>query len=398
MLVIFCLSLALAVPASWLRNQIRDTDRYVRTVAPLASDPAIRAALSDRVASLVSSQLVEIVVRDGLDDRNFALAPLVPVLDDYVEGIVRTFVMSDRFPLIWEQLNRTAHPAVAAVLTGGDRTETLRTGDGRIALDLSPLVNQIARRLGERGISLIDRVPLDRLDTSFVIYQWQALADIQAAVRALERLANWLQGLAVVSLMASLALSRNRRQTLLRAGLGVAAVMTFLVLLLAFARWWSVDQLPPGVNRDAATAFFETMGRYPRLAYRLSGVLGLLVAAAAFVTRPGGSLRRKQDEMWRPLMSAWRAAAERWPTLDRLATFCNEHAPALGTGLGMACCLFVLAVDPLSVTLATAVLVVLAIGSGTLWLVRTVKGAPAAAAAASAIRREKGIRAARWDG
>src|SRR6185436_12075209 len=117
----FCLSMVLAVPATWLRNQIRDTDRYLRTVAPLASDPAIRAALTDRVATLISAQLREIVVRDGLIDQRilFLSAPLVSTLDDYVHATVRTFVMSDRFPLIWEQLNRTAHPAVSALVTGG---------------------------------------------------------------------------------------------------------------------------------------------------------------------------------------------------------------------------------------------------------------------------------------
>ena len=376
MLVIFCLSLVLAVPATWLRNQIRDTDRYVRTVAPLASDPAIRTALSDRVATLISAQLTEIVVREGLIDRPFLAAPLVSALDDYVDATVRTFVMSDRFPLIWEQLNRAAHPAVSALLTGGG-TESLRTSNGRIALELAPLVDQIIKRLAERGVSIVERIPVSRLDTTFVIYQSQALADLQAGVSVLESLAIWLQALAVVSLVASLTLSPNRRQTSLWGGLGVAAAMALLLMLLAFARWWSVNQLPLRVNRDAATAFFEMIGQYPRLAFRLLGVLGVLVAAAAFVTRPGGWVRREQEAVWRSVTSAWRSGIERWPEIDRLATSSNEHLLALSIGLGVACCLLVFGVDPLSVTLATAVLVILAIASGALWLVRACKGEPA---------------------
>ena len=384
MLVIFCLSLVLAVPASWLRNQIRDTDRYVRTVAPLASHPAIRTALSDRVATLISTQLGEIVVRDGLIDRPFLAAPLVSALDDYVHGTVRTFVMSDRFPLIWEQLNRAAHPAVSALLTGGG-TESLRTRDGRVALDLTPLINQITTRLGERGVSIAERIPVDRLDTTFVIFQSQALADIQSGVSVLERLAIWLQVLAVISLVASLTLSPNRRRTSLWGALGVAAAMALLLMLLAVARWWSVNQLPLSVNRDAATAFFETIGRYPRLAFRVLGVIGLLVAAAVFVTRPGGRVRREQDEVWRSVRSAWRSISERWPTVDRLVTSSNEHLLALRIGLGVACCLVVLGVDPLSVRVATAVLIILAMGSGVLWLIRACKGEPAASTGSAAI-------------
>ena len=390
MLAIFCLSLMLAVPATWLRNQIRDTDRYVRTVAPLASDPAIRAALTDRVARLISAQLREIVVRDGLIDQRilFLSAPLVSTLDDYVHATVRTFVMSDRFPLIWEQLNRTAHPAVSALLTG--RGTSLRTNDGRIALDLAPLINQIIKRLGERGIDIVERIRVDRLDTTFVIYQWQALADIQAGVSALERLAIGLQAFAVVSLVASLVLSPNRRKTSLWGALAVAAAMALLLMLLAFARWRSVDQLPLSVDRDAATAFFETIGRYPRLAFRLLGVLGLLIAAAVFVTRPGGRVRREQAAVWRSVRAVWRSAAERWPTLDRLATSSNEHLLALGIGLGVGCGLVVFGVDPLSVTLATAILFILAIGAGALWMVRASKGELAAGEGAHLPRRDEG--------
>jgi hypothetical protein len=57
MLLIGCLSAVLSVPARWVRNQIADTDSYLRTVAPLASDPAIRTALTRRVTTLMSSQV-----------------------------------------------------------------------------------------------------------------------------------------------------------------------------------------------------------------------------------------------------------------------------------------------------------------------------------------------------
>ena len=105
-------------------------------------------------------------------------------------------------------------------------------------------------------------------------------------------------------------------------------------------------------------------------------VLGLVVAAAAFVTRPGGRVRREQEVVWRSVKSAWRSVSERWPKVDRIATSSDEHLLALGIGLGVACCLLVLGVDPLSVNLATAVVVILAIGSGALWLVRASKGEP----------------------
>src|SRR4051794_35891911 len=68
LVAMFCLSTVLSVLATWARFQIDDTDRYVRTVAPLASDPAIQAAVSTRVSTEISGFLNDLVTREGLID------------------------------------------------------------------------------------------------------------------------------------------------------------------------------------------------------------------------------------------------------------------------------------------------------------------------------------------
>ena len=47
LIVVGCVLAPLAGVAVWARNQVTNTDRYVRTVAPLASDPAIQTAIAD---------------------------------------------------------------------------------------------------------------------------------------------------------------------------------------------------------------------------------------------------------------------------------------------------------------------------------------------------------------
>ena len=41
LIVVGCVLAPLAGVAVWARNQVTNTERYIRTVAPLASDPAI---------------------------------------------------------------------------------------------------------------------------------------------------------------------------------------------------------------------------------------------------------------------------------------------------------------------------------------------------------------------
>ena len=51
LLVIACVLAPIAGTSIWIKNQVTKTDRYVRTVKPLASDPAIQAAIATNVTT-----------------------------------------------------------------------------------------------------------------------------------------------------------------------------------------------------------------------------------------------------------------------------------------------------------------------------------------------------------
>ena len=68
-LIIVAIVLApLSVLSVWASNQISDTDRYVATVAPIADDPAVQAALTDEITTAIMEKLqVEDVTTQLLD-------------------------------------------------------------------------------------------------------------------------------------------------------------------------------------------------------------------------------------------------------------------------------------------------------------------------------------------
>ena len=57
LIVLGCVLAPLAGVAVWARNQVTNTDRYVRTVAPLASDPAIQHAVADQITAQIFTYL-----------------------------------------------------------------------------------------------------------------------------------------------------------------------------------------------------------------------------------------------------------------------------------------------------------------------------------------------------
>ena len=65
-LVLAALLAILSVSPIWTRNQVVDTDRYVRTVAPLATEPPIQDLLVDALTSAIADPDAHRAVRPRL--------------------------------------------------------------------------------------------------------------------------------------------------------------------------------------------------------------------------------------------------------------------------------------------------------------------------------------------
>ena len=78
LLVVGCVLVPLSLSAVWVRNTLLDTDNYVSTVGPLASDPHVQQAVAKRVTdALVNDATVEKRIAAALPPRaSFLAAPL----------------------------------------------------------------------------------------------------------------------------------------------------------------------------------------------------------------------------------------------------------------------------------------------------------------------------------
>lgn len=143
-----------SVVARFARSEILDTDRYVTMVTPLASDPAIQEAITNRVTEEIFAQVdVEGLTTDALtaltEDRP-RLEPVVglaPVIagqaENFVHDTVGSLVASDQFETLWIQANRTAHDRLAAVLTGDTQVAAIEIDDsGTVSLNLAPIIER----------------------------------------------------------------------------------------------------------------------------------------------------------------------------------------------------------------------------------------------------------------
>jgi len=310
LIVIGCVLAPLAGVAVWARNQVTNTDRYVRTVAPLASDPAIQNAIADQITTQIftyldvqglTNQTVDALAERGLPPRladqlqGFA-GPLASGIQSFVRTEVGKIVQSQAFADAWVQANRVAHQALVKALTGqaGEGGEAVTVAGDTVSLDLAPFIQTVKARLVEGGFGLADRIP--EVNASFVLFNVKNLTRAQAAFDLLNTLGIWLPIIAIVLLGIGVFVAKDHRRALVGAAVGVAVGMLVLALGLAVFRTIYLDAVPPAVlPHDAAAVLYDTIVAYLRLGLRTVLVLALVVAAGAFLTGPSTTAVRTRQ-------------------------------------------------------------------------------------------------------
>lgn len=292
LLVVACVLAPLSVLAVWTKNTLLDTDQYVATVGPLATNQQIIAAAAANItAALVADTDVEAKVRDALPDRAKFIAPAVASsLEDVVNQLAVKVLSSPRFEAVWERANRRAHDQVVDVLTGNGG-KTITTKSGVVAVNLGPVVDRVRKRLDSLGIDVFSAADAKRISPRFVLFQSDDLEQAQSATDLLQKGAVVLPIVTLLLFAAAIALSRSRRKTILHAGLGLAIGM--LVILTAFnlGRTFYLDAVK-SANRDAAAAVYDQVLNFLRLSARTGFVVGIIVAIGAWLAGPGSLATR----------------------------------------------------------------------------------------------------------
>lgn len=294
----------LGAVSAWAQRELTDTDRYVATVGPLAGDPVVQSAVAGRLTEVVMSRIdVAALVDDlvgGLEERDVppratrALAALEAPLTSGVESLVHEtatrLVESDAFEGAWLQANRVAHEQLVAVMRGEDGDVLQVSDDGRLSIQLSGLIDLLKERLVDRGLDVAARIP--SVDATFTVAQSAELVMLQNRYAQVVTLTTWLPWVVLGLLAAGVLVANHRSRALVVAGLALTGAMVALGVGLAVARGLYLGALAGQVVRlDAAEVVFDQAVGYLRLTLRTVGVLGLVVALAAYVGGPSASAR-----------------------------------------------------------------------------------------------------------
>ena len=301
------------VPAAWGARTVLNTDRYVATVAPLASDPAVQASIASKVTDQVFLALnVEQTLSDvlaSIGERATVLAaPLTAAMKGFVQDQVLKVVESDAFQTFWVKANTFVHTEVLALLRGDEGDLTVR--EGKVLLNLLPLVNlalgsiqQVASDLVGRDVTLPTIEPGEAPNESIVkleqalgidlpdaygqivVYDSHDLEALQKGLYISERLLVLLLILIPILTAASLWLSTRRRRTLIQLAVGAAVGLVVVRRIAIISRDTLFDRVDterfPSV-RVLADDLMASLFRYTAILL----VIVLLTALIALITGP----------------------------------------------------------------------------------------------------------------
>jgi hypothetical protein len=232
LIVLSSIAVALATLAVGVQQLVLNTDRWVATVGPLATDPTVQSS----VANAAATQTLNAV---DLQGRVQSLpAPVQRLLgtaasgvDAFVHEQALNIAQSPQFATAWTDVNRIAHQAFVELLRGeAQPTAVLRLSNGELQLNLLALAPGLEQRLQQLPTNPLAAAPADFGYVSLA--SAGELATVQQAVQLLDRV-TWVLVVAAIGLvLASLIISPDRRLTTLRLGLGVALAMLLLGVAL----------------------------------------------------------------------------------------------------------------------------------------------------------------------
>ncbi|MFE3605923.1 hypothetical protein [Streptomyces goshikiensis] len=316
LIIVGCVLAPLGIVAAWTSGIVGNTDRYVSTVAPLASDPDVQEAAANRVTAALMQHLdLTALLEDVAPDQRPVLQKALGKLGGSLESAVSSFVKdkaqdviaSKSFETIWTDANRTIHTALVKALTGsGDGAVQIK--NDAVTIDLAPVIDQVKTRLVDSGMSVAGKIP--EIHTDFTVVQSNDIGRVKTGFRLLQILGVWLPVLAVILIVAGILLSARRRRAVVTSALAVAFAALVLGLALTVFRTVYLNALPDTVSQAAAGSVYDALIRLLRTTVRMVVVLGVVVALAAWLSGPGRYAVAAR-QIWHSGIAATRASADR---------------------------------------------------------------------------------------
>ena len=261
LILLACSAAILAPIAIWVRWTFMDTNNFTNIVAPLTADETVARALSKEVAGRFFVQLeinkrVKEALKEALPDKlDFMAGPIANSLQTLTQNITYEVITSPQFQVAWDKVLRVAHSAAVAIIRG-DRSLPI-SRNAEVVLEAADLMWNVRGRLVEAGLRFLEKAPIPPDVARVVLLTSSQLRLVRARLQILETL-NWLLPvLAIAFFAAAVAISDDRRKTLMWLSIALALAMVLSLILLNLVEGELLREVENPANLGAVKVIFN---------------------------------------------------------------------------------------------------------------------------------------------
>ena len=295
---LLCVVLAalLTTPAAlayWGQRTLNDTERYVDTVGPLVDSADVQAAVATKVAEALENQvdveaILEEVFAGVITERprlEALVGPLAGAINGLIETQVRAFLASEAFADFWITANTRLQQGLVRVLEGNETGAVSLEGD-QVVLDVSEVIDEVKARVVERGLTMVENLPIPEQDRQIVLFDAPQLQQARTTYAVVNPVAQWLLVIVAALYLLAAVLSRRRARMTVAIGVVLAANSLLVAVALSVGRQLFNDALSGTEFGAASTVVYDTLLSFLMRGQRVLLWLGLiLVVAGWFIGR-----------------------------------------------------------------------------------------------------------------
>ncbi len=285
-----CLVLAtILLPAGglayWGQRTLTDTERFVETVAPLATDEAIIEAVAETVTNALTTNVnLEAEVKGFLPPIAAPLAgPISSAIPTFVKQVTLKILNSPQFQQFWTRAAGSLQSAVIKALEG-ESTGPVSTSNGQVVLDTGDVIDQVKKVLASKGLTAIaDRPTPPAADREIVLLNSDQLAQAQSIYKLTKPAATWLIVIVLLLFVGAIALARRRARMVAYVGVGILLGAGILRVGLAVAPDFISNSFIGTPFQAASIVFFNTLTSYLLTGTALFLIVGIVMVVSGWI-------------------------------------------------------------------------------------------------------------------
>ena len=346
LVVLACILIPISVISVWAIRTVTNTDQYVATMAPLATNPVVVNHLAEKATDeLFSTHYVQNKITSVLPKAaKPIIPPVVAQVKAYTNQLALKVFESPKFAQLWDALNRHTHAAVINILTGKQTPLQKKLAKaGAVAVNLSPALGNLIDEADAHGVTLFD--PLRAIVTqgnglNLTIVSKQQVQQYSGIFNLVVKLKWAVPIIALVLALIGILVGVDHRKVVLRMAVGVSLMTLLLlaVLSLGRSRFLSVAT-KNNFDSGVAAAIWDTLLRYLKADLRWMVLVAVLVAIAMWLIGPAryavwvrahvAQAARWVAAQWRALSSGAGRAVSGSQRVRHVGTWIEEHIAGL---------------------------------------------------------------------